>query len=500
MTVSSGLAMSWEEWHKHDAVALAELVRAKEVTAKQLGAQAAEAVTRIDPEIEAVLGLYDDVIADPDTNHPNRDGLLYGVLILLKDLGSGLSGRRQESGSKLFMDHTVEATDPLIDNYLGAGLIPIGRSTTPEFGMTFDTATDYLGRVKVTRNPWKLERTPGGSSGGSAAAVAAGILPIGMSSDGGGSTRIPASFCGLIGLKATRGRVPRPLSQSEYISRISIDGVVTRSVRDTAAAYDYLTRIPHGGSFIRMGEPSCSYLQAIKHEPGKLGIGLSTGMWGRANPIDLEIAERVRTVAKLLEGLGHNVEEIADQSICDWEALWSAYCTNWVGSRAQFATMAKKRGIMSEGLHDYLGPMVHRHYIAAERYDKFEIWKMMEHNNTVTREFGRLMERFDALLVPTMAIRVPEANGPYSLLRDEELDPWLNRLCDACRYTMPANETGLPGISVPAGLDADGLPIGIQLYGNFCREDVLLKLAAQIERSHPEWFGAAPPVHVIQSR
>ena len=245
-----------------------------------------------------------------------------------------------------------------------------------------------------------------------------------------------------------------------------------------------------------MGEPSGSYFTAIERDPEQLRIGLSTGVWGRANPPDPEIAERVGAVAKLLEGLGHHVEEIADQSICNWQALWSAYCVNWVGSRAQFATMTKDRGVAPERLHEYLGPMVHRHYLAAERYDKFDIWKMMVCNNTVTREFGRRMERFDALLVPTMAIRVPQANGPYSLLRDEELDCWLERLCDACRYTMPANETGLPGISVPAGLDVDGLPIGIQLYGNFCREGLLLKLAAQIERARPEWFGAVPPVHV----
>jgi amidase len=269
----------------------------------------------------------------------------------------------------------------------------------------------------VTRNPWKLERTAGGSSGGSAAAVAAGVLPISMSSDGGGSTRIPASFCGLVGLKATRGRVPRPLAQSEYTSRISIDGVVTRTVRDTAAAYDYLTRVPNGGSFIKTGAPSGSYLQAIERDPGRLTIGLSTGMWGRAIPTDPEVADRVRTVARLLDGLGHHVEEIADHSNCDWQALWFAYCTNWVGSRAQFATMAKERGLLPERLRDYLNPMAYRHYLAAERYDKFDIWKMMGCNNTVTRQFGRLMERFDMLLVPTMAIRVLEANGPYSLLR-----------------------------------------------------------------------------------
>jgi amidase len=500
MTISNGLAMSWEEWHKHDAVGLADLVRAGTVAPKEVCAQAAEAVARIDPQIEAVLGLYEDVIADPDKDRPSKEGRLYGVPMFLKDLGSGLAGRTQESGSKLFKDHVVQATDPLVENYLGAGLIPIGRSTTPEFGMTFDTATDYLGRVKVTRNPWRLDRTPGGSSGGSAAAVAAGVLPISMSSDGGGSTRIPASFCGLVGLKATRGRVPRPLAQSEYTSRISIDGVVTRTVRDTAAAYDYLTRIPNGGSFIAMGQLSGSYLRAIEHDPGRLTIGLSTGMWGRATPTDPEVAERARSVAKLLEGLGHRIEEIADDSICDWQALWFAYCTNWVGSRAQFATTANERGLAPERLQDYLSPMAYRHYLAAEKYDKFDIWKMMGCNNTVTRQFGRLMERYDVLLIPTMAARVPQANGPYSLLRDEALDPWLDRVCDACRYTMPANETGLPAISVPVGLDSDGLPIGVQFYGNFCREDLLLQLAAQIKRTRPEWFGAVPPVHVSRLR
>src|SRR5690242_5808430 len=173
MTISDGLAMSWEEWHEHDAVGLAGLVRAGILAPKEVCAQAAEAVARVDSQIEAVLGLYEDVIADPDKDQPSKEARLYGVPILLKDLGSGLSGRTQESGSKLFKDHVVQATDPLVENYLGAGLIPIGRSTTPEFGMTFDTATDYLGRLRVTRNPWRLERTPGGSSGGSAAAVAA---------------------------------------------------------------------------------------------------------------------------------------------------------------------------------------------------------------------------------------------------------------------------------------------------------------------------------------
>jgi amidase len=140
--------------------------------------------------------------------------------------------------------------------------------------------------------------------------------------------------------------------------------------------------------------------------------------------------------------------------------------------------------------------MAYRHYLGAARYDKFDLWKMMECNNSVTRAFGRLMEDYDLLLTPTLAIRVPLANGPYSLLREEELDPWVARLADACRYTMPGNETGMPAISVPAGLDRDGLPIGVQLHGNFAREDLLLQVAAQIERTRPDWFGAVPSVHV----
>jgi amidase len=495
---STGLAMSWGEWQKHDAIALADLVRTKQVTTTELSAQAAEAVPRVDPGVDAVLGIYEDVLADPGKDGPNKAGRLYGVPMFLKDIGPGLAGRIQESGSKLFRNHVVKSTDPLVDNYLRAGLVPIGRSTTPEFGMTsFDTSTNYLGRIKVTRNPWKADRTPGGSSGGSAAVVAAGIVPISMASDSGGSTRIPAACCGLIGLKATRGRVPRPLAQNEYMNRTGSDGVLSRTVRDTAAAYDYLTRVPNGGSFIKMGEPSGSYLDAVEREPGHLTIGLSTGMWGRATPPDPEITEQIRAVARLLEGIGHRIDEIADEKICNWPVLWWAYYVGWLGSRVQFALTAKTRGFDPERIEDYLSPMVYRHYLASERHDKFDVWKAMACNNTITREFGRLMERFDLLLVPTTAIRVPEANGLYSLLREEEFDPWRDRLCDASRYTIPANETGLPSISIPVGLDREGIPIGAQLYGNFCREDVLLQLAAQIERARPEWFGAVPPISVI---
>jgi amidase len=491
-------AMSWSEWARCDGMALAELVRTRQVSAPDVATQAATAVERLNPKLEAVIELFDDVRANPDTDGPDQAGRLYGVPIFLKDLGSGLKGRTQDSGSGLAKGTRIGATDPTVENYLRAGLVPLGRSTTPEFGMTFDTTTDYRGEVKVTRSPWNLTRTPGGSSGGSAAAVAAGIVPLSMASDGGGSIRIPASFCGLVGLKASRGRVPPALARNEYASRTSIEGVVSRSVRDTAAVYDYLTRVPNGGSFIKMGAPAGSYLEAIAREPGKLKIALSTGRWGRNTDTDTQVAASVREVARLLESVGHAVEELNDDAICDWPTMWDTYITGWISSRMSFTTMAAEKGIPITALGTLLNPMTMRHYEAAQSYQVLDLMRMMNGNNTVTRQFGALMDRYDALLTPTLAIRVPEANGPYSLLREEPLEPWIERLANACRYTMPANETGLPAINVPAGLDSEGLPIGAQLYGNFAREDLLLQLAAQIERARPEWFGAEPPLHVTK--
>ena len=274
MSGSIKLAMSWDEWGAHDAIALAGRIRRGDISARDAVNQAAAAVAAVDGKLNAILELFADVLANPDADGPDRAGPLYGVPMVLKDLGSTLKGRRQDSGSALFSGTIATATDPTIANHLSNGLVPIGRATTPEFGMTFDTATDYLGAVKVTRNPWNPARTPGGSSGGSAAAVASGMVPVGMSGDGGGSTRIPASFCGLIGLKATRGRVPRPLGQSEYQVRFSAEGVLTRTVRDTAAVYDRLTRIPNGGSFMPLAHPAGSYLDAIAQAPKPLRIAL----------------------------------------------------------------------------------------------------------------------------------------------------------------------------------------------------------------------------------
>jgi amidase len=493
---SDAPAMGWEEWLKHDATSLSGLVRSGQIAARDVVAQAAAGVARVDGRLNGVLEVFDDVVADPDTDRPARDGRLYGVPILLKDLGSRLKGRRQESGTRLLKGNVSKETDPLVENFLAAGLVPFGRSTTPEFGMTFDTSTSYLGHTRVTRNPWNTARTPGGSSGGSAASVAAGVTPISMASDGGGSTRIPASFCGLVGLKASRGRMAMPLAHSEFTWRIAVEGVVTRTVRDTAVAMDYLARVPNGGTFYPMQRYAGSYAEAIRTPPGRLRVALSTGSWGRDGACDPEVAGKVRGLARVLEGMRHEVAEIDDARICDWEAMWRGYLTQWVCGRVLYAPIAETGGLDIKDMEGLLSPMVYRHFEAAQRYSTLDLYKAMACNNTVTRAFGRLMDAWDILLVPTLAIRVPEANGPYSLLNDAPLEDWLARVSAACRYTMPGNEAGLPGISIPVGLDQDGLPVGAMLYANFGREDLLLRLAAQIEAAKPEWFARTPPLNV----
>lgn len=487
---------SWEEWGYLDGLALAGHVRAGDVSAHEVTRQAALAIAAVNPVIASSLEVFDDIVAAPGLEGSNAAGALFGVPIVLKDLAARLKGRVQESGSALFRDHVSAWTDPFVAHLLDAGLVPIARSTTAEMGLAWDTTTTHRGGVNVSRNPFDLQRTPGGSSGGSAALVSAGAVPIGSSSDGGGSTRIPASHCGLVGLKPTRGLCPRPLDSSEYTSRISTDGVVTRSVRDTAAVLDYTARVRSGGTFMPVVSEAGHYLSALQASRTRLRVAWSDGCWGRGTALTPDAAQKLHSVVSLLAELDCEWVDVSEEQICLWGELWESYTVNWVSSRGQLDLVAAQRGLSTADLKALLTPMVYRMYEASAAYDKFAIWRMMSQNNRLTRKYGELFERIDVLITPTYAGNVPLANGPSSTLADGDVHQWFARQLDAAKYAILCNEVGAPAISVPAGLGSDGLPIGVQLCGRWGAERTLLQLAADIEYARPQWFGAIPPAHV----
>jgi amidase len=489
-------AFTWEHWGQLDGLALAEHIRRRDVHPREVALQAATAIAKVDAGLGCALEIFHDVVEMPDREGSSPDGALYGVPTLLKDLGARLQGRVQESGSALFRGEVAAWTDPFIARVLQSGLVPIGRSTTAELGLAWDTSTVHLGAPKISRNPFDTSRTPGGSSGGSAALVAAGAVPIATSSDGGGSTRIPASHCGLIGLKPTRGLCPRPLDSSEYISRISTDGVVTRSVRDTAAVLDYTASVSAGGSFMRVASQSGSYLSQLQAAPRRLRVAWSDGHWGRDTPPVSGLAERVQSVVALAQDLGHELVDIPDDDIAPWDALWDSYTTNWLSARGQLAWVAEQRGLPADALRSLLSPIVYRMFEASFEYDKRDLWNMMALNNRVTRHYGALFERIDVLITPTYAAAVPAANGTSSTLHDGDVHAWFARQLDAARYAILGNEVGAPALSLPCGVGADGMPIGVQLCGRWGDESSLLQLAAAIEQARPEWRAPAPHIHV----
>ena len=489
--------MGWQEWSSYDALNLANLVRTKQVTPKELAAQAVRAVQLTNPRLEAVLEVFEDIINQPDKGSPSKEGKLYGVPFFLKDLNARMKGRLQEQGTKLYKGFIASETDPLVENYLRAGLVILGRTSVPEMGFTFDTSNTYLDRLMLTRNPWNLDRTAGGSSGGSAALVAAGVTPISMSSDGAGSTRVPAAFNGLIGLKATRGRLPTPQRVNEYTVHESVPGVLTRTVRDWAVALDYMAYVPNGGSFMKVLPFDGSFLDSIYQRPEHLRVAISTGMWGCSQPADPQIVERTRQVAHVLENLGHSIDEVDDTDIANFNILRDAYKKYWVYSAGEIRLMAEEINIPQDRLQEFLDPVTYKLVEASDQLTKIDFWKIAAINPSTTRSFGKFFEKYDALLTPTFAVQTPEAGGPFSMLDAEvTADTWLERVFSAARYTYPANETGLPAISIPAGLDGAGLPIGVQLYANFLREDLLLQIACQLEQAKPEWFNQIPPNHV----
>jgi len=485
------LAMSWNEWAAHDATALAARVRAGEVTPAELAAQTAAAIVRLNPALDAVVEVFDDVVANPLKDGMNPDGVFAGVPYLMKDLGPTLKGRRQEMGSLLMQGNVAAADSHLTARIRKAGLNIMGRSTTPEFGV----CSSAENTIAVTRNPWNTDYTTCGSSAGSAAMVAAGATPISHGTDGGGSIRIPAGVNGLVGLKPSRGVFSIAPGGSDFTSVVSSQGCLSRTVRDTAAFVDHC-RGGAPGEFMPYWTADEPYGELVRRDPGRLRIAMSHE-WGphRATPAIVAELERA---GRFLEGLGHHVEWALPA--VDFAAAYAAQTTCYITNFAQtIALLLKPRG-MTRPPEDRVEPMNVRLWAAGIDATYSERTRMQLAFNTASRGFGAFFEDWDIILTPTMAKPTPLiGTREYLTVSDNpSVHDWFANLWAIFAYTPLSNLCGIPGLSVPFGRLPDGLPMGIQLQTRQAGDGLLLQLAAQMERAlDGQWNGGAVPTHHV---
>lgn len=473
--------MNLSEYTSLDATALAALVRSRQVTPRELAGLARQAMERTDPHINAIVEWFDE--PEPGA----AAGPLAGVPFLLKDLSTTCGGRRLEMGSRQAQGYTPPADSLLVRRWKAAGARIVGRANTPEYGICGTTEPLVNG---PTRNPWALDRTAGGSSGGSAAAVAAGIVPAAHGSDGGGSIRIPASCCGLVGLKVSRGRVTSAPSDGERLLGLAVNFVIARSVRDVSLHLD-IAGEPAPGDPFTPPFPSTTYA-AVAPTRAALRIGVVDGTrWPTGPRVDAEVVAAVRDTAELLAGLGHHVEP----AVIDFDP--HAYNSVVVGAFSLSAAatgdwLARVTGRPASA--EYLEPITLAHIDHGRRLSGLDAYGLETMANSVRRQVAGCLAGLDAVVTPTIA-RLPiplgsawgmtEGISAYDWGLDQEW--WIP-------FTAVFNVTGQPAISLPLAISVDGLPIGIQIAAGYGREDLLLGLARQLEEARP-WAGRRPPVH-----
>jgi amidase len=464
-----------------DATAIAALVRSGEVSAQEVLDSALARIETLEPVLNTIVHPhYDLAQADLDAGLP--DGPFTGVPFLIKNTGIPVRGMEMSTGSALFKGHVDGADGTLAARYRAAGLVMLGKSNTPEFALSFATEPREYG---PTRNPWNLEHGPGGSSGGSAAAVAAGLVPFANSSDGAGSTRLPAAHTGLFGFKPSRMRIPLGPVAVEGIAGMSTPHAITKSVRDSAALLDI-----SGGADI--GDP---YAQPAKLEPFAASVGkdpkpLRIGLTLEAPlgvPVHPDILARTEAAAKLMEELGHTVE-IVPTAGYDAEALKTAWAVI-PGVNVAAAVLARGKAL---GLPDPIAALepVNEEWIrqGAEMTGMAYLASVNQLHATA-RSLGQFFQRFDVLMSPATA-QLPPKIGEMSS-QSGSFDAFYDQFWAHSPFTCAFNASGFPAMSLPFGLSQSGLPIGVQFGAALGGENLLFSLAGQIERAAP-WADLCP--------
>jgi amidase len=475
------------EYSSYDGVALADLIRKKEVTSKELAQLFVEAVEKINPKINAVLEVFSDRTEGVNEQIISNRSFA-GVPFLMKDIGAGEKGRLQESGSRLMKGHVSDKDSFLTTNFKKSGLNLLGRTTTPEFALGISTESVLTGE---TKNPWNIELSAGGSSGGSAASIAAGIVPIAHGSDNGGSIRIPASACGLIGLKPSRGRVTLGPDIGEMWPGMLQEFVLSRTVRDTALMLDMVSKPAPGDPFI-ITQPTRPYIQEMNTPTEHLRIAWTTDSWQPGASVNSEIINCVEQVVSKCESMGHELVEASP--IFEYEEYLRATCIAW--SFGLYAGMEMYAGMMGRKIsEETLEPVMLSFYNYSKGLNAADMLMTEFVLNKFRRIFGTFFEQYDMLLTPTL-VKLPEPIGKYTKMRKDIDYVGYMRLQDEVRIHPPAaNITGQPALSLPLGQSKSGLPIGVQFMARFGEENKLIRLASSLE---PEisWQNRIPPVHV----
>lgn len=478
--------MNFDEYSRLDATALAGLVRKKEVSAKELRECAISAVGKVNGDLNAVIETYPERVNEPEIT-PSPNATFPGLPIFYKDLGTAEGGKLLEMGSRLTKGYRADADCFMVTKFKEAGFVNLGRTTTPEMGASFTAESTLTG---ATRNPYNTERIAGGSSGGSAAIVAAGVVPVAQSGDGGGSTRVPAAICGLVGLKCSRGRVSIAPKSSDLSSSFLSKFVVSRSVRDTAAMLDALSG-PAPGESIPFAKPDRPFVEEIAGPNGKLKIAVSIDGWSEV-PVDPEVAASIRKIGKICEDLGHHVEEVTPE--VDFERYLEIYQRAFtIGISAAVHGSAPLMG--REVGPDTVEPVVLGMYEEFKKATLLDYLAIPATQNVISRQLGDFFTGFDLLLTPTMSIRTPKV-GEFPLTRSDISAPEMMRwMLTNIPFTPLSNFTGTPAIAVPASTDSDGMPLGAHFIGPMGGEPTLIQIAAQLEEANP-WADRRPGIHV----
>ncbi len=478
--------MDLSDYTSTDAIGLAELVAAGEVTPAELAVTAREAVEAVNHHVNAVAEIW-----EPEQEDLERDvtgSPLAGVPFLLKDIGVSMRGRRSELGSRLAEGLVAPEDSFLMRRFREAGLVTIGRTTTPEMALSAETESVLTG---VTRNPWDTDRSAGGSSGGSAAAVAAGVVPAAHATDGAGSIRIPAAMTGLFGLKPSRGRVSSGPALDEALNGLGVQGVVSRSVRDSAALLDRAQGSEPGDPF-RLPPPERSYLEEVDRDPGVLRIGVLAGQWG-GQATSPAVATALEDAARELADLGHRVEVVPVGLGVSWEAFIRLNTEIWMTNLVPLVeglAAATGRPVDASTL-EHIALTGYEH---GRRATAADLLRALDARNAVSRAVARHFTEHDLLLTPTLPDVAPPAGALHEGVEQLDAPGWVDRLFSASPFTPVFNITGQPAMSVPWTNEPEtGLPIGIQFAAGSAREDVLLRLAGQLERTRP-WRGRTPAV------